>query len=160
MPFRGNWFLNVKWSYSWSFNDLFSWKLAHAFVTGRTNRAKAGGKGVKSIAYWCLRWRTELSDSRDQELGWQGHTKYRLPVPCSNKYPPTDALCPSHLCGYLTASSTIPLVPCITTQLGGYEYQKFCPTPRSIFWSCAWDKLYLPKETMIYNCKLYSWPKN
>lgn len=43
-------------------------RLAHAFVTNRTSRAKAGGKGVKSIAYCCLRWRTELSDSRDQEL--------------------------------------------------------------------------------------------
>lgn len=65
-----------------SFNNFISWKVAHAFVTERTSRAKAGGKRVKSIACWCLRqeqsWvtaETKTIDDRDiWGIGCQCHT--------------------------------------------------------------------------------------
>lgn len=82
-------------SYPWNLDDLFFRKLGSC--TGhRKERAKAGDKDVKNIAYWCLRGTTELSDRRQQELGRQ-ETKHRLPESHSKKDPPTVSLSVCHI---------------------------------------------------------------
>lgn len=95
---QGNWFLNVKWV-TWKWVSLIYSLVAHAYATRRTNRTKAGGKEVKGIAYWCLRWRTEISANRNQEPGWWGKQDTAANIMLAEV--PIYWYFPSHLCGYL-----------------------------------------------------------
>ena len=137
-------------SYPWNLDDLFFRKLGSCIGHWK-EIAKAGDKDVKSIAYWCLRWRTELSDRRHQELGRQ-ETKYRLPESYSKKDPPTVSFSVTHIYVDAYCSPDHPSSTLHNHQMGNVKNSALLQD--SFFEAVPWDKLYFQKETMIYNGEL------